>query len=132
MNPNKKILYPKKNNHQKFMEYIERGRFVLPYCKKCRKTIWPPADNCRLCLNNLSLKDYKNKKGKILEFFLDKFTNNTANTIMILVQLDQVILIGSLDQDKINAGNIEGKKVRMKKCGFINQKIFYRFEIVNN
>jgi uncharacterized OB-fold protein len=129
---NKKIRDTKKNNHQKFMEYIERGRFVLPYCKNCRKTIWPPADNCRLCLNNLSLKDYKNKKGKILEFFLDKFTNNTANTIMILVQLDQVILIGSLDQDKINAGNIEGKKVRMKKCGFINQKIFYRFEIVNN
>ncbi|HZB64769.1 MAG TPA: zinc ribbon domain-containing protein [Nitrososphaeraceae archaeon] len=114
------------------MDYIKSGRFVLPYCKNCRKTIWPPADNCRLCLNNLSLKDYKNKKGKILEFFLDKFTNNTANTIMILVQLDQVILIGSLDQDKINAGNIEGKKVRMKKCGFINQKIFYRFEIVNN
>ena len=69
------------------MEYIEGGRFVLPYCNKCRKTIWPPADNCRLCLNNLSLKDYRNK---------------------------------------------EGKKVRMKKCGFINQKIFYRFEIVNN
>ena len=114
------------------MEYIESGRFVLPYCNKCRKTIWPPADNCRLCLNNLSLKDYTNKKGKILEFFLDKFTNNNANTIMILVKLDEVILIGSLDQDKRNTANIEGKKVRMIKCGFINQKIFYRFEIVNN
>ena len=114
------------------MEYIEGGRFVLPYCNKCRKTIWPPADNCRFCLNNLSLKDYKNKKGKILEFFLDKFTNDNTNTIMILVKIDEVILIGSLDQDKINTVNIEGKKVRMKKCGFINQKIFYRFEIVNN
>ena len=114
------------------MEYIESGRFVLPYCNKCRKTIWPPADNCRFCLNNLSLKDYKNKKGKILEFFLDKFTNDNANTIMILVKIEEVILIGSLDQDKINTLNIEGKKVRMKKCGFINQKIFYRFEIVSN
>ncbi len=114
------------------MEYIESGRFVLAYCNKCRKTIWPPADNCRLCLNKLSLKDYKNKKGKILEYFLDKFTDNNTNTIMILVELDEVILIGSLDQDKINTANIEGKKVRMKKCGFINQKIFYHFEIVKN
>jgi uncharacterized OB-fold protein len=114
------------------MKYIESGRFVLPYCNKCRKTIWPPADNCRLCLNNLSLKDYKNKKGKILEFFLDKFTNNNAITIMILVKFGEVILIGSLDQDKRNTANIVGKKVRMIKCGFINQKIFYRFEIVNN
>lgn len=114
------------------MEYIESGRFVLPYCNKCRKTMWPPADNCRVCLHNLSLKDYKNKKGKILEFFLDKFTNNNANTIMILVEFDEVKLIGSLDQDKINTVNFEGKKVKMKECGFINQKIFYRFEIVNN
>ena len=78
------------------------------------------------------MKDYKNKKGKILEFFLDKFSNNNANTIMIVVKLDQVILIGSLDQDKTNKGKIEEKKVRIKKCGFIDQKIFYHFEIVNN
>ena len=114
------------------MEYIESGRFVLPYCNKCRKTIWPPADNCRLCLNNLSLKDYKHKKGKILEFFLDKFSNSNANTIMILVELDEVILIGSLAENKKNIGNIEGKMVRIKKCGFIDKKIFYEFQIVNN
>jgi uncharacterized OB-fold protein len=132
LNLNQKNLYTKKNNQQKFIQYIKKGKFVLPYCKKCRKAIWPPADNCRLCLNNLSLKDYKNKKGKILEFFLDKFSNNNANTIMIVVKLDQIILIVSLDQDKTNKGKIEGKKVRIKKCGFIDQKIFYHFEIVNN
>lgn len=125
-------MHTKENNHQKFIEYIEKGRFVLPYCKKCRKTMWPPADYCRLCLNNLSLKDYRNKEGKILQFFLNKFNNNNTNTIMIVVELDEVRLIGSLDQDNRNTGNIEGKKVIIKKCGFIDQKIFYQFEIVNN
>jgi hypothetical protein len=78
------------------------------------------------------MKDYKNKKGKILEFFLDKFSNKNATTIMIVVKLDQIILIGALDQYKLNKGKIEGKKVKIKKCGFIDQKIFYQFEIVNN
>lgn len=125
-------MHTKENIHQKFIEYIEKGRFVLPYCKNCRKTMWPPADYCRLCLNNLSLKDYRNKEGKILQFFLNKFNNNNTNTIMIVVELDEVRLIGSLDQDNRNTGNIEGKKVIIKKCGFIDQKIFYQFEIVNN
>jgi uncharacterized OB-fold protein len=127
-------MHTKKNKHQKFIEYIGKGRFVLPYCKECRKTIWPPTDNCRVCLNNLSLKNYKNKQGKILEFFLDKYNNNNnnENIIMILVKLDEVILIGSLHQDNTNRENIEGKKVRIKKCGFIDKKIFYQFEIVNN
>lgn len=125
-------MHTKKNKHQKFIEYIGKGRFVLPYCKECRKTIWPPTDNCRVCLNNLSLKNYKNKQGKILEFFLDKFSNKNATTIMIVVKLDQIILIGALDQYKLNKGKIEGKKVKIKKCGFIDQKIFYQFEIVNN
>ena len=125
-------MHTKDNNHQKFIEYIEMGRFVLPYCKKCRKTMWPPADYCRLCLNNLSLKDYRNKEGKILQFFLNKFNNNNTNTLMIVVEFDEVRLIGSLDQDNRNTGNIEGKKVIIKKCGFIDQKIFYQFEIVNN
>jgi uncharacterized OB-fold protein len=105
---------------------------MIPYCKKCKKTIWPPADYCRLCLNILSMKDYKNKNGKILEFFLDKFSNKNATTIMIVVKLDQIILIGSLDQEKLKKGKIKGKKVKIKKCGFIDQKIFYQFEIVNN
>jgi uncharacterized OB-fold protein len=125
-------MYTKKNNHRKFIEYIETGRFVLPYCKKCRKAIWPPADNCRLCLNYLSLKDYKNKEGKILQFFLNNFNNNNTNTILIVVELDEVRLIGSLDHNNRNPCNIEGKIVRIKKCGFIDQKIFYHFEIVNN
>jgi uncharacterized OB-fold protein len=124
-------MHTKENIHQKFIEYIEKGRFVLPYCKKCRKTMWPPGDYCKLCLNNLSLKNYRNKEGKILQFFLNKFNNNT-NTIIIVVELDEVRLIGSLDQDNRNTGNIEGKKVIIKKCGFIDQKIFYQFEIVNN
>jgi uncharacterized OB-fold protein len=125
-------MHTKKNNLQKFTGYIEKGRFVLPYCNTCKKAIWPPTNNCRLCLNNLTLKNYKNKQGKILEYFLDKFNNNLADNIMVLVELDEIILIGSLYQDNINSRNIQGKKVRIKKCGFIDKKIFYQFEIVNN
>jgi len=125
-------MHTKKNILQKFTAYIDKERFVLPYCKTCRKPICPPTNNCRICLNNLTLKNYKNKQGKILEYFLDKFNNNLANNIMILVELDEIILIGSLHQDNINSRNIQGKRVRIKKCGFIDKKIFYQFDIVNN
>jgi uncharacterized OB-fold protein len=125
-------MHTKKNILQKFTGYIEKGRFVLPYCKTCRKTIWPPTNNCRICLNNLTLKNYKNKQGKIMEYFLDKFNNTLGNNIMILVELDEIILIGSLHQHDVKSRNIQGKKVRIKKCGFIDKKIFYQFDIVNN
>jgi hypothetical protein len=49
-----------------------------------------------------------------------------------LVEFDKIILIGSLAENKKNIGNIEGKMVRIKKCGFIDKKIYYQFEIVNN
>ena len=51
---------------------------------------------------------------------------------LTLLKLDKIILIGSLAENKKNKGNIEGKMVRIKKCGFIDKKIFYEFKIVNN
>ena len=30
-------MHTKKNNHQKFIEYIEKGRFVLPYVRNVER-----------------------------------------------------------------------------------------------
>ena len=121
-----------KNIYQKFIENIKRGNFVLPYCRRCKKNSWPPSDNCRLCLGMLSLKDCNNKNGKILEIFMSKIKNN-YNTLMVLVEINEVILLGSLslDTNKQEKSSLIGNWIRIKKCGFIDDKIFYEFEILN-
>ncbi len=124
----------KKKNHNyiSFIENIDRGNFVLPYCKRCKKNIWPPSDNCRLCLANLSIENCNKKIGKILEILVSKITNNNNNDIlMILVDMHEVILLGSLsvDHNSIERINVKENRVRIKKCGFIDNKIFYEFEL---
>ena len=119
-------------NYTSFIENIERGNFVLPYCKRCKKNIWPPSDNCRLCLANLSIENCNKKTGKILEILVSKITiNNNNNILMILVDIHEVILLGSLsvDHNIIKRINFKGNKVRIKKCGFIDNKIYYEFEL---
>ena len=123
-----------KSNHNyiSFIKNIERGNFVLPYCKRCKKNIWPPSDNCRLCLANLSIENCNKKTGKILEILVSKITiNNNNNILMILVDIHEVILLGSLsvDHNIIKRINFKGNKVRIKKCGFIDNKIYYEFEL---
>ncbi len=125
-----------KNNYINFIENIQRGNFVLPYCRRCKKNIWPPSDNCRLCLGTLSLENCNNKIGKILEIFVSKMmniNNDYKNRLMILVDINEVILIGSLsvDLEKPEKASFKGNLVKIKKCGFINNKIFYEFEILN-
>ena len=122
----------KKNNYLTFIENIRKGNFVLPYCKKCKKNIWPPADICRLCLGLLSIENSNNKIGQILEIFVPNILKyNNKNILMILVEINQLILLGSVsfDQDTIERINFKHKLVRIKKCGFIDKKIFYEFEL---
>jgi uncharacterized OB-fold protein len=124
----------KKSNHNyiSFIKNIERGNFVLPYCKRCKKNIWPPSDNCRLCLANLSIENCNTKIGKILEILVSKITiNNNNDILVILVDIHEVILLGSLsvDHNIIERTNFKGNRVRIKKCGFIDNKIFYEFKL---
>lgn len=122
----------KKNNYLTFIENIRKGNFVLPYCKKCKKNTWPPADICRLCLGVLSIENSNNKIGQILEIFVPNILKyNNKNILMILVEINQLILLGSVsfDQDTIERFNLKHKLVRIKKCGFIDKKIFYEFEL---
>ena len=128
-----KKIDTKKNIFLKFIDNIRKGNFVLPYCKRCKKNIWPPSNHCRICLSNLYLKSCNKKKGKILEILVSKINNNSNNnnTFMVLVDMQAVILIGSLllDTNINNLNNFKGKFVRFNKCGFIDNKIFYQFSI---
>jgi hypothetical protein len=83
-------------------------------------------------LANLSIENCNKKTGKILEILVSKITINNSNDIlMILVDIHEVILLGSLsvDHNIIKRINFKGNKVRIKKCGFIDNKIFYEFEL---
>jgi hypothetical protein len=82
------------------------------------------------------LENCNNKIGKILEIFVSKMmniNNDYKNRLMILVDINEVILLGSLsvDLEKPEKASFKGNLVKIKKCGFINNKIFYEFEILN-
>ena len=79
---------------------------------------------------------YKSKIGKILDIFVSKMmniNNDNKNRLMILVDINEVILLGSLsvDREKPEKASFKGNLVKIKKCGFTNNKIFYEFEILN-
>lgn len=122
----------KKNNYLIFIENIQKGNFVLPYCKRCGKNIWPPSDICRLCFSTLSIENCTNKIGKILEISEPKILNdNNKNILMIVVDINQIVLLGSIffNQNTNKSSKLKYKQVKIKKCGFINDKIFYEFEL---
>jgi uncharacterized OB-fold protein len=105
---------------------------VLPYCKRCGKNIWPPSDICRLCFSTLSIENCTNKIGKILEISEPKILNdNNKNILMIVVDINQIVLLGSIffDQNTNKSSKLKYKQVKIKKCGFINDRIFYEFEL---
>ncbi|HEX6293980.1 MAG TPA: hypothetical protein VFZ46_02395 [Nitrososphaeraceae archaeon] len=85
------------------------------------------------------MENCNNKIGKILEIFVSKKMNNNKNsnknkkTLMILVDINEVILLASLsvDREKPDKASLKGNLVRIKKCGFIDNKIFYEFKILN-
>ena len=46
---------------------LSEGKFCIPECTKCKKTVWPPAEFCNHCFGDVMLQDGP-FTGKILEF----------------------------------------------------------------
>ena len=148
-------------NYQQFIANIKKGNFVLPYCRYCKKNIWPPVDYCIKCFNKLELINLQNEKGKLIDIFhsymniekkMIKENSNsdiTNEDVIALVEFNGVKLLGSIDikkrddpfrtnvTKKTNMTKCEEKSqdsqityVKIKKCGFSCDKIFYKFKPV--
>lgn len=147
-------------NYEQFIDNIKKGNFVLPYCSYCKKNIWPPVDYCITCFNELELINLENEKGKLIDIFhsymnIEKMKKRNSNSdityvdIMVLVEFNGVKLLGSIDvkkyDDRYRTNLTEKTKVtkfkknsqdskityvKIKKCGFSCNKIFYKFKPV--
>lgn len=97
-----------------FESELEKGNFVVPECKKCKKIVWPPSDFCNRCLREVSWRNYSNQ-GKIIEF------SKQNNAYFCLAEFENPVKI----MGKITHGIPDiGKYVKIKKCG-IKEKDYY-------
>jgi uncharacterized OB-fold protein len=143
-------------NYEEFIRNIRQGRFVTPYCKTCKKNIWPPTDYCTKCFNKMEMIDLQNRKGKLIEI-LHSFVKEKKNIInhkiiptnnlIGLVDFNGVRLLGSIEtksyndlihltekkinnSDSMQSSDYSNIYVKLKKCGIVEGTIFYEFKLL--
>ena len=92
-----------------FEEKLKNGVFVISFCQKCKKSIWPPSDNCDVCHNTSSWKT-ASKIGEIIEF-----SKKDADYFALIEINDGIKILGSI------VGKIQpeiGQSVELEKCSF--------------
>lgn len=115
---------------ENFLDYFSKGKFVLTYCKSCKKNIWPPLKNCPNCLNTTIRKFPKQSIGTLL----DVSYSSKDDTFFGVVDVHNIKLIGEIGIDtkenKEKITNLQyGVKVKLTHCGLINNdnEIFFQF-----
>ena len=92
-----------------FEEKLKNGVFVISFCQKCKKPIWPPSNNCDVCHNTSSWKT-ASKIGEIIEF-----SKKNADYFALIENSDGIKILGGIvgkTQPKI------GQSVKLEKCRF--------------
>ena len=98
-----------------FESELTQGKFCIPECDSCKKTIWPPTEFCNHCFGSVSLKkgDFK---GKIIEF------SRQNDQYFGMVEFENTIRIMA----KISETPEIGKNVKISKCGIIDGNYFFQ------
>jgi len=146
---------PFSSNYETFIKFMRKGKFMIPYCKTCKKNIWPPTDYCTICFNLLELIDLKQQDGKLIDIFHSfvgkkEIKPNESKTrgvdIIGLVDFNGVKLLGSINKSTYNYFNNLKKyqnpnatgffdysqvRVKLQKCGILENSLFYKFKLVN-
>ena len=92
-----------------FEEKLKNCVFVISFCQKCKKPIWPPSNNCDVCHNTSSWKT-ASKIGEIIEF-----SKKNADYFALIENSDGIKILGGIvgkTQPKI------GQSVKLEKCSF--------------
>ncbi len=93
---------------------LSKGNFFIPVCSKCKKTVWPPSENCNSCLGEVFLKK-DSTKGKIIEF-------SRQNTrYFCIVEFDKNFRIIAKTEKKPELGQM----VKISNCGITNGEYFF-------
>ena len=93
----------------KFESELSNGRFCIPQCITCKKTVWPPAEFCNHCFGLVSLRE-GDFKGRVIEF------SGKDKEYFCLVEFEGTIRIMA----KISQVPRIDQTVKITKCGIVN------------
>ena len=97
-----------------FESELSQGKFCIPKCTICMKTVWPDSDFCNHCFGPVSLKtgDFE---GEIIEF------SRQNDEYFCLVEFEGVVKIIA----KISKTPKIGQTVKISKCGISDGNYFF-------
>ena len=98
-----------------FESKLSSGKFCIPECEKCKKTVWPPAEFCSHCFGTVSLKE-GNFDGKIIEF-----SRHGKRYFCVVEFLDTIRIMANISKvPKI------GQVVKISECGIRDGSYFFQ------
>lgn len=91
-----------------FEDELKNGRFVVPECPRCQKTVWPPAEFCSRCFGNVVWRTVSDA-GTLIEY------SAKDGKMFCIAEFDGVRIMGTIDNDQAPAA---GQKIKVSSCGF--------------
>jgi uncharacterized OB-fold protein len=107
-----------------FFSYLKKGKFRIPACIQCRRTVWPPSKFCSLCLGEVRSSRAR-QKGVVIDYTCSHIGRSKGT--VGLVELRGVRLLGSIVGKPVK----RGAKVMMASCGITPEgSVFYNFKVI--
>ena len=97
-----------------FESELSKGKFCIPECSVCKKTVWPAAEFCNYCFGLVHLRKGE-FKGKIIEF------SKQNDEYFCLVEFENIIRIIA----KSSHLPKNGETVKISKCGITDRNYFF-------
>ena len=107
-----------------FESALACGRFMIPECTGCLKTVWPPSEFCNRCLSSVTLQRdlVGTVKGRILDF-----SARVAGSFFCLVEFENAVrLVANLSSDVTPE---PGDLILLKSCSINTYDDSYVFEV---
>ena len=124
-----------------FERELERGRFSIPLCTGCHKTVWPPANFCDSCMCVVLLEthvdNYNNHKmhGRIIESVshaaptADSIGNAPSGKNLFLCMVEFECGIRVIARMSHGTEPNPGDRITLKACGLDRAESCYVFEV---
>jgi len=107
-----------------FFSYLKKGKFRIPTCIQCRRTVWPPSKFCSLCLSGVR-SSRAGQKGVVIDYTCSHIARSKVT--IGLVELHGVRLLGSIVGKPVK----RGAKVKLTSCGITPEGgVFYNFKVI--
>jgi len=102
-----------------FESELKKGNFVVTYCTKCKRFVWPASKFCSRCFNETILKNGQ-KKGKIIEFC------QKNDSYFCVAEFDGIKLVGRI----VSGVPKENQSIQIEKCGVEDKDYFFDMKII--